>query len=146
MWITQLVVHHDHRGKGHASALLRFLIESGKPVVVGVASSHPHAVLALKKSSKAIFDEDFIRNNLRQIITLFKIPYLVDKPLIGSLFQQTSDDGPRLQIDTGFYTDHTEPLEALSKLPADVNWPLGQLLDGHEFVVVFSVESNRVKN
>jgi len=135
MWITQLVVHHDHRGKGHASALLRFLIESGNPSIVGVASSHPHAVLALKNASKALFDEDFIHNNLHQIITLCGIPYLIAKPLVASLLQQTpnSDEGPRLQIDTGFYTDHTEPLAALSRLPVGLNWPLGPLLEGHEF-------------
>ncbi len=58
MWIAQLVVHHDHRGQGHASILPRFLITSCNPIVVGVASSHPHGILALKKASMSLFDED----------------------------------------------------------------------------------------
>src|SRR5271168_994874 len=106
MWITQLVVHHSHRGKSYASSLLRFLIVSGNPATVGIASSHPHAILAVQSASKAIFDEQFIRTQLVETIKICKIPYLVDKPLIGSLVSHSSDseDGIRLQIDTGFYT------------------------------------------
>ena len=147
MWITQLVVHQEHCGKGHASTLLRFLITSCNPEIVGVASSHPHAILALKKASTSLFDENFVRTHLRRILDICNIPYLINRPLVGSLLQQSqqSENECRLQIDTGFYTDHTEPLEALSKLPVDVEWPLGPLLEGHEFVIVFSVGSNRKK-
>lgn len=148
MWITQLVVHRDHRGKGHASTLLRLLITSQNPVIVGVASSHPHAILALKKASMSLFDENFIRTHITRIINLCNIPYLIDKPLIGSLFQQIRQPGDdvRLQINTEFYIDHAEPLEALSNLPVDVEWSLGSLLEGCEFIVVFSVGSSRKKN
>jgi hypothetical protein len=146
MWVTQLVVHHDHRGKGYASTLLRHLITLYRPLVVGIASSHPHAILALKKASRALFDEDFIRTHLPRIIDLCNIPYLVGKPLVGSLLQNNLPPEPRLQINTGFHTDHTEPLQALSKLPVDVDWPLGTLLEGHEFAVVFLVGSSRRSN
>ena len=148
MWITQLVVDQEHRGKGYASTLLRFLVTSCNPEVVGVASSHPHAILALKKASTSIFDGNFIQTHLRHILDICNVPYLIDRHLVGSLFQQNQqpDNQCRLQIDTGFYTDHTEPLKALSKLPVDVEWPLGPLLEGHEFVVIFLVGSNRKKD
>ena len=76
MWITQLVVHQEHCGKGHASTLLRFLITSCNPEIVGVASSHPHAILALKKASTSLFDENFVRTHLRRILDICNVPYL----------------------------------------------------------------------
>jgi hypothetical protein len=150
MWITQLVVHRDHRGKGHASTLLRLLIALHNPLVVGVASSHPHGILALKKASMSLFDEEFIKIHVERLTKICNIKYLLNKPLVGTLFQPTDsglqEEQPRVQINTAFYTDHTEPLDALTKLPRDVEWPLGPLLEGHEFVVVFHVRSNRMRN
>jgi hypothetical protein len=40
-------------------------------------------------------------------------------------------------VDTGFFVDHNEPLEALAWVREGMDWPLGELLDGHEFLVVF---------
>ena len=149
MWITQLVVHHDHRGKGHASTLLRLLIALCNSVVIGVASSHPHRILALKNASTSVFDEDFIKRHVARITNICNIKYLIDKPLVGTLFQQAPqlhEGQPRVQINTEFHTDHAEPLDALTKLPIDVEWPLGPLLEGHEYIVVFRVRSNRKKD
>ena len=145
MWVTQLVVHHSHRGNGYASTLLRFLIVSVKPTIVGIASSHPHAILAVQSASKAVFDPKLMRSKLLDIITACNIPYLVDKPLIGNMLADTDTNttGLNLQIDSGFYTDHSDPLEALNSLQDEVNWPLGPLLDGHEFIAIFAVGSRR---
>jgi Acetyltransferase (GNAT) family len=146
MWITQLVVHHDHRGLGYASTLLRALITSRNPLVVGVASSHPHGILALKRASKSLFDEDFIKAHVRDIYTLCNITYLADKSLVGSMFgtiPHVDKNTPKALINSEFHTDHREPLEALVSLPVDVHWPLGPLLDGHEFIVAFEVGTSR---
>jgi hypothetical protein len=146
MWITQLVVHHDHRGQGYASMLLRALIISQNPLVVGVASSHPHGIVALKHASRSLFDEDFIKAHVARIHTICNITYLADKPLVGSLFQeipQVDETTPKALINSEFHIDHSEPLGALISLPLDVQWPLGPLLEGHEFIVVFEVGTNR---
>jgi hypothetical protein len=148
MWITQLVVHHDHRGQGYASMLLRALIISQNPVVVGVASSHPHGILALKRASSSLFDEDFIKVHVRSIYTICNITYLADKPLIGSTFgtiPHVDKTTPKALINSEFHIDHREPLEALVSLPLDVQWPLGPLLEGHEFIVVFEAGTNRTR-
>ena len=142
MWITQLVIHHDYRGKGYATTLLRFLIESWKPSIVGVASAHPHTIMAVQHASTAIFDESFIQNNLLQIIKKCNIPYLTDTAVIDI---PESANEPRFQVDTQFYADHSEPLKALHSLPLGAKWPLGPLLEGHEFIVIFLVGSNRRK-
>ena len=146
MWITQLVVHHDHRGQGYASTLLRALIISQNPLVVGVASSHPHGILALKRASRSLFDENFIKTYVTHIYTICNITYLIDKPLVGSMFQtipHVDESTPKALINSEFHIDHREPLDALTSLPLDVQWPLGPLLEGHEFIVMFEVGTNR---
>lgn len=146
MWVTQLVVHHDHRGQGYASMLLRALITSQNPVVVGVASSHPHGILALKYASRSLFDEGFIKAHVTRLYTICNIAYLADKPLVGSMFgtiPHVDKTTPKALINTEFHTDHHGPLEALISLPLDVEWPLGPLLEGHEFIVVFEAGKNR---
>ena len=35
-----------------------------------------------------------------------------------------------------FFVDHTEPLEALECVREVMDWPLGELADGHEFLLV----------
>jgi hypothetical protein len=146
MWVTQLVVHHDHRGQGYASMLLRALITSQNPLVVGVASSHPHGIIALKRASRSLFDGDFIKAHVARIYTLCNITYLADKPLVGSMFgtiPHIDKTTPKALINSEFHIDHDEPLEALISLPLDVQWPLGPLLEGHEFIVLFEVGTNR---
>lgn len=146
MWIIQLVVHSQHRGKGYASDLLRTLITSENPVAVGIASSHPHGILALKRASMSTFNKEFIRQNVARVFTLCNIQYLLGKSLVGSWFEPTVEHKERqavAQVNSEFYIDHAVPLEALESLQVDVQWPLGPLLEGHEFIVVFSVGSSR---
>jgi hypothetical protein len=45
-WVTQLVVHADHRERGLATALLMHLKENGNCDVYGIMSSHPAACKA----------------------------------------------------------------------------------------------------
>jgi hypothetical protein len=92
------------------------------------------------------FDKDFIRQNVARVYTLCNIEYLIGKSLVGSVFEpnlEYSEGQAVAQVNSEFYTDHTGPLEALANLPVDVQWPLGPLLEGHEFVLVFCVGSSR---
>jgi hypothetical protein len=146
MWISQLVVHHDHRGQGYASTLLRALINSQNPLAVGIASSHPHGILALKRAARSLFDQDFIKAHVTHILGICNVTYLANKSLVGTVFQtipNIDERTPKALINSEFHIDHREPLEALSNLPIDVQWPLGPLLEGHEFIVVFEVGKNR---
>ena len=79
----------------------------------------------------AIFDKQFIQPNTSRIISYCNDPYLGNKSLLGSLLERTQqcEKRPRLQINTEFYIDHAEPLDALSNLPIDVEWPLGSSLE-----------------
>lgn len=75
----------------------------------------------------------FIQANIRPILNSTP-EYLKTTELRGALFEQTPQNpGTICCLFTSFYVDHTEPSEALSRFN---EWPLGELPEGHEFLVV----------
>ena len=69
------------------------------------------------------------------------IGYIRDAKLHGSLFSPEDTDGSVSCVDTNFFVNHSEPLEALSFVRETMDWPLGELLDGHEYLLI--LEANR---
>lgn len=67
------------------------------------------------------------------------IRYVKDAKLRGRLFHPEDVSGLVSSVDTGFWVDHTEPLEALEWARDTKNWPLGELHDGHEFLLILEV-------
>ena len=43
-------------------------------------------------------------------------------------------------VNTNFFVDHTEPLEALASVKENMDWPLGELTDGHEFLLILEAK------
>jgi hypothetical protein len=127
IWITQMVVNSNYRHQKIAQTLLHAIMGT-TCTCIGLASSHPYAVLALEKavgrSAKA--SQAFARAFANDIITESGIPYLMGKEF---LFQ---DD--LCLINTEFFVDHDEPQAALDSIGQ--SWELGPLRDGHEFVAV----------
>jgi hypothetical protein len=158
-WITQLVVHSDFRERGLAVGLLNQLRQDDD-AIYGLMSSHPAACLAAAKAfgSKlnatlpcSDYDTDisiggintvsvgFIRDNAEAIMKLSPISYVKDAELRGSLFDPEDKSGLISSVYTKFFVDHTEPLEALSWVREGLDWPLGELLDGYEFLFMITV-------
>ena len=67
------------------------------------------------------------------------IRYIRDAKLRGNLFDPEDASGLVSSADTGFLVDHEEPLEALAWVRESIDWPLGELHDGHEFLIVLEV-------
>ncbi len=69
------------------------------------------------------------------------IAYVRDAKLCGTLFNPSGSAAEANElvsgVDTEFFVDHEEPLSALSWLREQNMWPLGDLPDGHEFLLVF---------
>ncbi len=42
----------------------------------------------------------------------------------------------RPSVDSGFYVDRNEPLEALAWVREEMDWPVGELFDGLEFLLI----------
>lgn len=159
-WVTQLVVHHNFRERGLAAGLLNALREDGDEVY-GVMSSHPAACLAAAKAFGSIksrpsssdssaerltgsintVSPEFIRDNAEAVMKTSPISYVRDAKLRGSLFDPSDTSGAVSSVDTDFFLDHAEPLEVLAWVRGRINWPLGELHDGHEFLLL--VEDRR---
>lgn len=156
-WITQLVVHQDYRERGLAVGLLNQLRHDNNDIY-GLMSSHPAACLAAAKAfgSKRISTSfinptlniagsintvrlEFIKEHAEEIMRASPIRYVKDAKVCGSLFNPEDTSGLVSSVDTGFWVNHTEPLEALAWAKDIVDWPLGELHDGHEFLLVLEV-------
>ena len=64
------------------------------------------------------------------------ICYVKDAKLCGSVFDPGDTSGLVSSVNSGFFVDHHEPLEALAWVRQEMEWPLGELLDGHEFLLI----------
>ena len=81
-------------------------------------------------------DLDFIRQRAREIVTGSPVRYIQYGALHGSLFNAMVNDTTVSSIDTSFFIDLTEPLKTLEIVQRRNGWPLGELLEGHEFLLV----------
>ncbi|CAG8402782.1 unnamed protein product [Penicillium salamii] len=134
-WITQLVVGKEHRQGGLAEGLLNCLRQQSDDVY-GIMSSHPAACLA---AAKAFFEKvslDLIQQHAREIMQVSPISYIRSAQLHGSLFDSSTESGLVSGVNTRFFVDHVEPLEALEEVKAKWHWPLGELEEGHEFLMI----------
>jgi len=140
-WITQLVVHRDYRERGLASGLLSELRQK-EDNIYGVISSHPAACLATIKALGSALDPpklDYIRDHAKAIINSSPIDYVKGAKPCGILFDSKDASGLVSSAFTNFYVNHAEPLEALSWVRENIEWPLGDLIDGHEFLLILEV-------
>lgn len=81
----------------------------------------------------------FIRDNAESIVKASPISYVKDAELRGSLFDSKDTSGAVSSVYTKFFVDHTEPLEDLAWVREGLEWPLGELLDGYEFLLMMKV-------
>lgn len=61
----------------------------------------------------------------------------------GTLFDSNDVTGLVCGVNTGFFVDHSERLTALNIFWENWNWPLRDLPDGHEFLLVLPVQRRR---
>jgi len=138
-WVTQLVTSSKYRCLGVASRNLMQL-HNQKFVMYGLVSSHIAACITLAKCLGTfpidLLDLDFVKQHAKNIIDSTPIQYLKESKLHGSLFSDV-DDSTVSSVNSNFFTDHTKVLEYLNEyLRLGRHWPLGALLEGHEFFIV----------
>lgn len=56
--------------------------------------------------------------------------------LCGSLFDDDCTTGAVSSTFMSFYVNHNEPLEALKEYKRHGGWVLGELLDGHKYLII----------
>ena len=85
-------------------------------------------------------DLSFTQAKAGEILSSIPVDYLRNKPLSGRLFDGGETSGVSL-VDTSFFVDHEEPSRAQKEFEDahEMAWPLGKLVEGHEFLMVLKV-------
>ncbi|KAH8744092.1 hypothetical protein F5883DRAFT_440279, partial [Diaporthe sp. PMI_573] len=86
---------------------------------------------------------DFARDHAFGLKAASPVNYVKDATLCGSLFDPSDTSGMVSGVDSHFFVDHDEPLEALAWFQEDGSWPLGDLRDGCETVSFCSYSIGR---
>ncbi|KAM0438519.1 hypothetical protein ACHAPT_001268 [Fusarium lateritium] len=161
-WVTQLVVHKNYRSNGIASILLRMAMAESDDVY-GIMSSHPHACMAAASSfggrqpslqpdrqpadiveeSIANIDIGFIRAHANAMMKASPVTYVENAVATGALFRTEDSAGLISGVDTTFFVDHEEPLRALEHFRRFSHWPLGDLPEGHEYLLILAAKQRR---
>lgn len=89
---------------------------------------------------------DFARENAEAIMKASPIPYIRKARQCGTLFKTKDSTGLVCGVDTGFFVDHEEPLEALEIVRQIWQWPLGDLVDGHEYLLILPGKRRRSRS
>ncbi|PGH29399.1 hypothetical protein GX50_07856 [[Emmonsia] crescens] len=147
-WITQLVVDRNFRERGLASALL-MSIGSDMDDMYGIMSSHPAACMAAASSYGMGIEKvplGLIKGNAKAVMEASPIPYIKDARLCGTLFNPEDSTGLICGVNTGFFVDHEEPLEVLEIVRQHWQWPLGNLPDGHEYLLILPGKYRRSRS
>ena len=85
-----------------------------------------------------LIDTNFIATNTAKVLETTPIDYLKNVKLAGLLFDDSCTTGAVSCVFTEFYVDHHEPLAALEIFKMR-KWCLGELPEGHEFLVILPV-------
>jgi len=84
-------------------------------------------------------DLTFCKQNAQLILERSPVEYIKTMELRGSLFQDECTTGAVSSVFTNFYINHDEPFEALAAYKARGKWVLGELLEGHEYLIILPI-------
>ena len=82
-----------------------------------------------------------MRDNVTSVLGSSPVPYVRDAKLRGALAPGDLQNGTSYEVFTDFWIDHTEPKDALRVFNDNKRWGLGQLSEGHEFLVLIPISA-----
>lgn len=141
------MVRRDYRKRGLAGTLLTTLRREDDDIY-GIISSHLAVCLAAAKSFGTSIEKvslEFIREHAA-VMKSSPIPYIRDAELSGMLFDPGASEGIVSGVNTHFLVDHEEPLQALRSVRDIWEWPLGELPDGHEYLLILPTRVRRSRS
>ncbi|AYV76144.1 MAG: hypothetical protein Terrestrivirus4_192 [Terrestrivirus sp.] len=119
--ITQLVVEKNYQHKKIAQRMINHLIKYNKMGGFCIVSSNPYAIIALEKSLGYTTRPDVVmRHGPKVLKSNDCIPHLKNKQLNGCL------------VNTEFHITQNSN----EKIQHELNWKLGYLSEGHEFMSI----------
>jgi len=128
-WVTQLVVHADHRHRDVGKRLLYSIWDFSDHFAWGLVTANPFAVRALEKATRRRCDPQRIARHHKGLLSLASIytPYL--HSATESIVNQEES-----RVNTEFFIDHTElPYMLTDVTKPETPWKLGALPEGWEW-------------
>ena len=128
-WITQLVVHKDHRHVDVGKTLLFTIWGFSDYFAWGLLSANPYAIRALEKATRRRCQPELIAKHAGALLALGAGPvhYLTSST---EVFINENES----RIDTAFNIDHSELPVMLSKATGEMKpWTMGNLPVGWEW-------------
>jgi 2-polyprenyl-3-methyl-5-hydroxy-6-metoxy-1,4-benzoquinol methylase/GNAT superfamily N-acetyltransferase len=137
-WVTQLVVHSEHRRRDVGKRLLFSIWGFSDHYAWGLVTASPYAVRALEKATRRRCDPQRAARNYRRFLNLGStfIPY-VDARTEMVVHAENS------RINTNFFIDHAElPLMLKDVTKPEAPWTMGEIPQGWEwFAFTFQDQS-----
>ena len=81
---------------------------------------------------------EFIHEHANAIMKASPVEYVRNAELRGGLFDPKEINGAISSVYTELFVDHDEPLQALESVRKSMEWPLGDLLEGYEFLLILN--------
>lgn len=128
-WVTQLVVHEDHRKQDVGKTLLFTIWRFTDHFAWGILTANPYAIRALEKATRRRCHPGRIKRHIEPLRKLGSnvVPYLSSSTDIAISSVES-------RIDTDFYVDHSQLLTMLSAVVnREKPWTLGPLPEGWEW-------------
>ena len=127
-WITQLVIHGDHRHKGVAQHLLNSIWRSPPRYACGLLTASPYGIRALEWATSRRCQPSIIKKYYKKLL---KIAYEDIWYVSNDMSVEITDDVSR--INTEFFVDHTQIPSRLRDVSQRTPWLLGPLEEGWEW-------------
>lgn len=127
-WVTQFVVHADHRGQGLGTRLLRAIWSVSDQYAWGLVTANPYAVRALEKATLRDCNPVRIRLSSPQLFEAAK-PYLSYVAEAEAQLRSSTT-----AFNTNFPVDHSNSIDALHELQSKGAWLLGDLEESEEWM------------
>ena len=136
-WVTQLVIHEEHRHLDVAKTLLFSIWGFSDHFAWGLITANPYAIRALEKATRRRCSPERIARNKRKLkaIGIGQTTYVK----VDTVLEVTSETS---RIDTKFFLDRSELPAMLTAAKASAPWVLGDLPEGWEwFAFTFQDQS-----
>lgn len=134
-WVTQLVVHTDHRHRGVATQLLFTFWGFSDHAAWGLVTTNPYAVRALERITHRRCDLAVIGEHLAEIRAAGDgIPYARGRAI--------EVNATRSMINTEFFISHEKLPDKLRRAKESAPWQLGEIAEGEEWLA-FTFRSQR---
>lgn len=129
-WVTQLVVHADHRRRDVGKRLLFSTWEFSDHYAWGLVTANPYAVRALEKATRRRCDPSRIAQDCKPLVAMAS----TQVPYVGESTERVVD-GSASRVNTGFFVDHSELPYMLDDVTRpETPWTLGTIPEGWEWL------------